>query len=167
MRYKQTQHRLPSLASREPPFCATPGEALLPNEPGWVVQENKDASLLSQHPSRNSRHKQRTADRGVRGRREGSSRRASLLEDLMVGTGVSPRAADLPLKPVRPGPHPLSKPAHTCIEEGRDEDIYLPKLKVSSAINNLIPLSLQLGLCPALSCRGGSAHPVQWLFSFL
>lgn len=36
-----------------------------PQEPGWVVPVNKGISLLSQHPFRNSRNKQRTADRGV------------------------------------------------------------------------------------------------------
>lgn len=65
--YKQAQHRLPSLASRGSPFRATPGEDLLPNEPAGAVQESKGASPLSQHPFRNSRRKQRTADGGVEG----------------------------------------------------------------------------------------------------
>lgn len=61
----------------------------------------------------------------------------------MVGTGVSPRAADLPLKPAAaceawPTP-PLCKPAHTRMEQEREEDVYLPKLKVSSTINILMP----------------------------
>lgn len=97
-RQYKAQHRLPSLAPYGTPFCATPGKDLLPQEPRWVVQESKGASPLAQHPLRNSRHKH-TATDGGQGR-EGRKQQKSLFVSRFDGsTGVSPRTADLPLKP--------------------------------------------------------------------
>lgn len=67
MWHKQAQHKLLSLASRESPSHADPGEDLFSSKPSWAVQESNSTSLLSQQPFRNSKHKQRTADRGMGG----------------------------------------------------------------------------------------------------
>lgn len=71
-----------------------------------------------------------------RGRKAGNgSSRISLLEGLMVGTGVSPGAADLPLKPVAtceawPTP-PTQASSHTHGEGGERRTFIYPSSRLS------------------------------------